>query len=68
MTSTGLIGEIQTETDHAVTVVNAQTIAGLVISRNPADGAEVTHVDAPSFAVGTPHREVASVRIDRVAR
>jgi len=37
----------------ATTVVNTQTTSGLVVSRNAADGAEVTHVKIVSVSGGT---------------
>ncbi len=37
----------------ASTIVNAQTASGLVVSRNPADGAEVTHVKILAVSGGS---------------
>jgi co-chaperonin GroES (HSP10) len=38
---------------NATTIVNAQTTSGLVVSRNAADGAEVTHVKVTAVSGGT---------------
>src|SRR5262249_8795039 len=37
----------------AATMVNTQTTSGLVVSRNPADGVEVTHVKITAISGGT---------------
>ncbi len=43
----------QPSVTNAVTNVNTQTASGLVVTRNPADGSEVTHIKITSITNGT---------------
>jgi hypothetical protein len=48
---------------NASTTVNAQTTSGLVISRNPADGAEVTHFKITNITGGTLFKNDGTTQI-----
>src|SRR5207244_9008723 len=49
---------------NATTTVNAQSISGLVISRNAADGAEVTHFKITSITDGTLFKNDGTTQIN----